>query len=97
MATSSNFRFSFGVNFASQEDKDAFLHRLGEARRVLKQPDNTVLLNAMLDLVLAAPSPATTGSTGPSVPAPMHTKLRRLYGLLDTLLLSFLSFVCAPT
>ena len=52
------------MNFASQEDKDAFLYRLGEARRILKQPDNTALLCAMLDLVLATPSPAT--STGPT-------------------------------
>ena len=61
------YRFLFGVcmNFASQEDKDAFLYRLGEARRILKQPDNTALLSAMLDLVLATPSPAT--STGPTV------------------------------
>ena len=54
------------MNFASQEDKDAFLYRLGEARRILKQPaDNTALLCAMRDLVLATPSPAT--STGPTV------------------------------
>ena len=58
------YRFSFGVNFASQEDKDALLYRLCEARRILKQPDNTAQLCAMRDLALAAPSPAT--STGPS-------------------------------
>ena len=34
-----------------------FLYRLGEARRILKQPDNTVLLSAMLDVVLETPSP----------------------------------------
>ena len=57
------YRFSFGVGV--QEDKDTFLYRLGEATRILKQPDNTALLSAMLDLVLATPSPAT--STGPTV------------------------------
>ena len=53
------YRFSFGVNFASQE---AFLYRLGEARRILNQPDNTAL---MRDLVVATLSPAT--NTGPTV------------------------------
>lgn len=94
MATSSSaaFRFSFGVNFASQEDKDAFLQRLCEARRVLKQPDNTALLSAILDLVLATPSPATR--TGPTVassfmetnrcnsPGPMGISNRSIYSIL---------------
>ena len=61
--------YTFGVNFASQEDKNAFLYRLGEARRILKQ--HTSLLSAMLDLVLATPSPAT--STSSFMEQPVHT------------------------
>ena len=67
------YRFSFGVNFASQEDKNAFLYRLGEARKILKQPDNTALLSAMLDLVLATPSPATSTVASSFMEQPVHT------------------------
>ena len=49
------------MNFSYQENMDAILYRLDDARWVLKQSDNTALLSAMLDLVLATHCPLLVG------------------------------------
>lgn len=68
MATS-GFRVTLGMTFSTEEEKDAFKRRLEDARSALfpeenvsKRPDNTALLNAMLDLVMANPSSVTTNT-----------------------------------
>ena len=65
-------RFSIGMIFSSEAEKDAFKLRVDSARRILfpyestsQRPDNAALLNAMLDIVLSIPSttPSTIQST----------------------------------
>eukprot|EP00731_Ephydatia_muelleri_P022377 Em0014g968a len=65
-------RFSLGMTFSSEAEKDAFKLRVDSARRILfpyestsQRPDNAALLNAMLDIVLSIQSttPSTTQST----------------------------------
>eukprot|EP00731_Ephydatia_muelleri_P002848 Em0001g2848a len=65
-------RFSLGMTFSSEAEKDAFKIRVDSARRILfpyestsQRPDNAALLNAMLDIVLSIQSttPSTTQST----------------------------------
>ncbi|KAL5517552.1 hypothetical protein EMCRGX_G003114 [Ephydatia muelleri] len=65
-------RFSLGITFSSEAEKDAFKLRVDSARRILfpyestsQRPDNAALLNAMLDIVLSIQSttPSTIQST----------------------------------
>ena len=63
-------RFSLGMTFSSEAEKDAIKLRVDSARRILfpdestsQRPDNAALLNAMLDIVLSIPSTA---------PGPLH-------------------------
>ena len=58
-------RFSLGMTFSSEAEKDAVKLRVDSARRILfpdestsQRPDNAALLNAMLDIVLSIPSTA---------------------------------------
>ena len=65
-------RFSLGMTFSFEAEKDAFKLRVDSARRILfpyestsQRPDNAALLNAMLDIVLSIQSttPSTIQST----------------------------------
>ena len=79
MATS-GLRFTLGMTFSSQEEKDTFKAKIDAARRILfpedsasKRPDNTALLNAMLDLVVSIP---------PTVPSTLQPSWKQLVSII---------------